>query len=346
MCACTARILSEIRRRRTYDHAVSVGVAALLFCVSLTVTLYAAAVFVDRLDHFGERLGLPEALLGVLTAVAADGPELSSAISALATGRHNVGLGVIVGANVFILAGALGFSALAAGPVAIRRETLVLEGSLGLGVAGATALFAFDAIPAWAAVAIIGALLAVYLLLIAFAEEGGVPPHPRHVLRRALGARHRKPRTREKVSAATIAIMLGAVAAIVLGSVLLVHSALRVGGAVGIPDILVGTLLLAILASLPNVYAGVRLGLARREAALVSEAMNSITFNLAGGVAIPALFVTFDTSGLEQADMLFLFGMSALTVALLAPKRGMGRGGGAVLIVLYLGFVVLQIVRT
>jgi cation:H+ antiporter len=324
---------------------MSVALAVLLFCASLGVTLYAAAVFVDRLDHLGERLGLPEAILGVLTAVAADGPELSSAISALARGRHDVGLGVVVGANVFILAGALGVSAVVAGPIAIRRETLVLEGSLGLGVAGAMTLFAFDAIPVWAAVAITGGLLAVYLLAIALAEEGGAPPHPRHVLRRALGARHRKASPRQRVSPTHVALMLAAAGAIVLGSVGMVHSALRLGGSAGIPDILVGTLLLAILASVPNVYAGIRLGLAHREAALVSEAMNSISINLVGGVAIPALFVTFASSGLEQADLLFLFVTTAFAVVLLAAKRGIGRAGGLVLIALWVGFVALQIVK-
>lgn len=343
MCARTARILSEIEQTRTYDHSVSVGLAALLFCFSLVVTLWAAAVFADRLDHFGERLGLPEAILGMLTAVAADGPELSSAITALAQGRHDVGIGVVVGANIFILAGALGVSAVIAGPIAIRRETLVLEGALGLGATGGVALFAFDVIPAWAVVTITGTLLAVYLLLIALAEEGGMPPRPRHILRRALGTRHRKASTRQRVSATHVVLMLAAAAAIVLGSVGMVHSALRLGHAANVPDILVGTLLLAVLASLPNVYAGIRLGRARREAALMSEAMNSITINLVGGVAVPALFVTFASTGLERADLLLLFAMTALTVVLLSPKRGMGRTGGAVLIVLWLGFVAAQI---
>jgi cation:H+ antiporter len=328
----------------TYDQAMPVGVAVPLFCLALVVTLYAAAVFTERLDHFGERLGLPEAILGVLTAVAADGPELSSAISALARGRHDVGLGVVAGANVFILAGALGGSALIAGPIVIRRETLALEGSLGLGASGAIALFALNVIPVWAAVAIIGTLIAVYLLLIAFAEEGGVPPRPRHLLQRALGARHPTPRHREKVSPKNVALMLAAAAAIVLGSTVMVRSALTLGDAANVPDILVGTLLLAVLASLPNVYAGIRLGLARRDAALVSEAMNSITINLAGGVAVPALFVTFDSTGLEKADLLLLFAMTTLTVVLLATKRGLRRLGGALLIGVWIGFAVAQIV--
>ena len=63
---------------------MSTGLAAVYFVVSLIATLYAAAVFAERLDHLGARLGLPEALLGLLTAAGADAPELASAIAAIA----------------------------------------------------------------------------------------------------------------------------------------------------------------------------------------------------------------------------------------------------------------------
>ena len=43
-----------------------------LFLVSIAVMLAASSVFAGRLDHIGLRLGLPEAVLGLLTALAAD----------------------------------------------------------------------------------------------------------------------------------------------------------------------------------------------------------------------------------------------------------------------------------
>ena len=51
--------------------------AAPLFLVSLAVTLAAARLFARRLDRLGVRFGFPEALIGLLTALAADGPEIS-----------------------------------------------------------------------------------------------------------------------------------------------------------------------------------------------------------------------------------------------------------------------------
>lgn len=301
--------------------------AAILFCVSLVATLYAASVFADRLDHLGELLGLPEAIIGLLTALAADGPELSSAIFALAQGRHDVGLGVVVGASLFNLATMLGFSALIAGPLILRRDEIALEGGVALAVVGAVVLWIFGVVPAWAALVIAGVAATTYVAIVGFTRERG----------RALGEHHRRHGRPPKE---TLLLIPVAAAVIVLGSVGMVHSALTLGGRAGVPDLLIGTLLLAVLTSLPNAYTGVRLGLARRSSALVSDAMNSNTINLLGGLLIPALFVTFDVSGVAKADLALLLGATALAVVLLT--RGMRRAGGVVLIATWVAFVVLQ----
>src|SRR6266568_9036396 len=102
------------------------------FLASLVVTLAAAAFFADRLDHIGLRLGLPEALLGLLTALAADAPEISSAIVALVQHEHAVAVGVVVGSNAFNLAAMLGLSAVVTARVRGRHEALELEAFVGL----------------------------------------------------------------------------------------------------------------------------------------------------------------------------------------------------------------------
>jgi cation:H+ antiporter len=103
-----------------------------LFLASLAVTLAAARLFARRLDRLGVRFGFPEALIGLLTALAADGPEISSALFALIKGANDVGVGVLVGSNGFNLAAMIGVSALLAEHVRLPREVLALEGLVGL----------------------------------------------------------------------------------------------------------------------------------------------------------------------------------------------------------------------
>ncbi|HEY5099785.1 MAG TPA: hypothetical protein VII54_07005 [Gaiellaceae bacterium] len=303
---------------------MSTGLAAVLFVVSLAATLYAAAVFAERLDHLGERLGLPEGLLGLLTAAGADAPELATAIAALATGAKSAGFGVVVGSNVFNIGAMIGVSALLCGNVRIQRDALALEGGVALAVTLVVVLLVFGVLPAWAAVT-----LALLLLI----------PYAAVALRRELGAR----RHPEGVDMRAVLLIPPALAIIVLGSIGMVHTGLQLGHMAGIPNVLVGVLVLAVVTSLPNAYTGIRLGLARRGAALVSETMNSNTINLVGGLAIPALFVTVaGGSGLERADGVWLLAATAIALVLLAPRRGMGRAGGMLLVASWIAFAAVQ----
>ena len=94
------------------------------FLVALGVTLASAAMFADRLDHVGARLDFTEVLLGVLTAVAADSPELSSSVAAILRGERAVGLGVVLGSNAFNLAAMIGVGAIVAGAIRPARAWL------------------------------------------------------------------------------------------------------------------------------------------------------------------------------------------------------------------------------
>jgi cation:H+ antiporter len=303
---------------------VSTGLAAVLFVVSLAATLYAASVFATRLDHLGARLGLPEGMVGLLTAAGADAPELSTAIAALVSGSGSVGFGVVVGSNVFNLAAMVGVSAFLCGNVRIARDALALEGGVALAVTAALVLVTFGVLPPWAALVVSLAVLVPYAIVAFRREFEG----------------HRRS---HQGGGRGFLLIPPAVAVIVLGSVGMVHAGLKLGHAAGLPDVLIGTLVLAVVTSIPNAFTGVRLGLARRGSALVSETFNSNTINLVGGLAIPALFVTVAGRGtLEKGDGIWLLAATAATIALLAPRGGMRRWGGVVLIASWIAFAAVQ----
>jgi len=325
---------------------VSTGLAAVYFVVSLVATLYAAAVFADRLDRLGTQIGLPEGVLGLLTAAGADAPELASAIAALATGSKSVGFGVVVGSNVFNIGAMIGLTTLACGCVKLRREALALEGGVAVGVTLVVVLLVFGVLPAWAAVTASFVLLLPYVAVLVLAEGHVLSMRRRLALRRTMGERHRRQQVRGRALWEPLLLIPPAVAAIVLGSIGMVHSAIRIGHAAGVPDVLVGTLVLAVVTSLPNAYTGVRLGLAKRGSALVSETMNSNTLNLVGGLAVPALFVAVEAgrAGLERADGIWLLGSTVLALALLVPHGGIRRAGGTLLVGSWVAFAVVQAV--
>ena len=58
-------------------------VALAVFVVSAVVALAASALLIVRLERIGARLSLSEAGLGLVAALAADLPEISTAVTAL-----------------------------------------------------------------------------------------------------------------------------------------------------------------------------------------------------------------------------------------------------------------------
>ncbi len=320
-----------------------------LFLVSLVVTLAAAQLFARRLDRLGVRFGFPEALIGLLTALAADGPEISSALFALAKGAHDVGVGVLVGSNGFNLAAMIGLSALLSGCVRLPREVLLLEGLVGLLItllAGAL-LLKWLSPPAAAGLSVV--VLIPYLTLVIagprllerLAEK---PRSPTARLARALHEHpgpERPPDALRNPTHHLLALIVVDVALIVAGSAGMVETALTLGGDWHVPNAVLGVLILAPLTSIPNAATAVRLGLARRGAALVGETFNSNTINLAAGVIVPSLFVTLAAlSTLGKLQFAWLVAATLLTLTMLARPGGMRRAGATALIALYFAFVV------
>ena len=313
----------------------------LLFLVSLAVTLAAAAFFARRLDRVGLRLGLPETLLGLLTALAADAPEVSSAIAALVKGEHAVGAGVVLGSNVFNLAAMIGLSAVLCGGIRIRREALAVEGAVGVAATVVVSALILKLIGAWAALALLVLVLVPYVVLLA----RGPARAPRQLVR-FFGERHRPDHVLAHGEAVLVpALMLvPALAIIVLGSTGMVESALNLAHRWSVPDVIVGILVLAILTSISNAFTAARLAFQGRGSAVVSETFNSNTTNLAFGIALPALFISIgSTSDLSRFDLGWLLLMTLVTIALFARRGGVTRSGGAAILLLYAVFVAVQI---
>jgi cation:H+ antiporter len=301
-----------------------------VFLASIALMLWAAAAFARRLDHIGERLGMPEALLGLLTALAADAPELSSAITALVSHQSSVAVGVVVGSNAFNLAAMLGLSALVAARVRARHSVFQLEAFAGLWFAGVC----LAVVAGWLG----GRIGLVLVVLVA------IP----YVI--SLGRSERSERRRESAidvlreCRQLVLILMLALGVIVAGSVGAVHAATDLGHAWSVPDTIVGVLVLAILTSLPNAWTGVRFGLQGRGSALMSETMNSNSINLVAGLALPAALGSFvGFSRLDMFDLAWLLGMTGVAVVLFGRRDGGGRLAGALLIALYAVFVAVQL---
>jgi cation:H+ antiporter len=139
-----------------------------------------------------------------------------------------------------------------------------------------------------------------------------------------------------------------ALVVIVAGSLVMVTTALLLGQRWHVPDVVLGTVALAAITGLPNLYAAVRLALRDDGATVVSEAFNSNTLNLVVGLGLPAVVIGAQARASGVASSLaWLGGMTVAAIAIAALQRGLTRTGGAAIVLLYAGFlaVLLQSAR-
>jgi cation:H+ antiporter len=323
------------------------GAWAVVFAVAACASLAASGVLVRRIEMFAARLGVTEAILGLVSALAANSPEITSAVTALAQGQRDIGIGVVLGSNVFNLAALLGVGALVAGAIRLHRAATVLTGSVGAWVA------------LWA-LAVIGAgfdprhaLFAVLVVLVPYVVVAAtprilhrlpLPPRWSGMIRVALFEEETELAEMVRPARGTWrdAVVGGVtLVVVVVASAVMERSAATVGDALHIPTIVIGGLVLAAVTSLPNAVAAVYLAGRGRGAAVLSETMNSNTLNVVIGLLVPASLIGLGSAAAGGAVIAAAFaaGLTLVALTLAYVGRGLTRWSGALLVVGYVGFV-------
>ena len=145
---------------------MSVGLSVVAFVIGAIVSLATSWVLVSRLERVGERFGLSEALLGMVAALAADAPEITASVTALAHHQATVGAGVVLGSNVFNLAALLGLGAVAAGSIGLHRKVVVFSGTVAMAVGAVCLLSVGGQLAAGAGLALVLAVLVPFVALL------------------------------------------------------------------------------------------------------------------------------------------------------------------------------------
>jgi cation:H+ antiporter len=328
---------------------VSDAALVALFLGSAALSLAASWLLVNSLERVAARLGLTEALLGIVAALAADTPEITAAATALGRHQARTGAGVVIGSNVFNLAALLGLSAVVAGRVVLHRRVIELGGAVALWIAICCLLVVAHALSALAGLLAVAAALGPYVVLLGRGPDRiqrlRLPARWRDWLRAAVHEEEieladaiHPPRghARDALLAVT------AVAVVVAASIAMERSASTLGGHNGISEIVIGGLVLAAATSLPNAVAAVYLAARGRGRAVLSTALNSNAINVLAGLLVPGVIVGLGTT---SAQTLFVAASYvALTAAALASAYlagGLSRLSGALVIGAYIGFAVV-----
>jgi len=322
------------------------ALAAPAFLAGAAVSLLTSLVLVTRLERVGERLGLSEALLGIVAALAADAPEVTAAVTAVAHHQPQVGAGVILGSNVFNLAALLGLGAVVAGRINLHRKVVLLGGILAVWVAAVSLTVVVGAVPAAWGLAMAGGVLALYLVVLGREGRGlerlPIPRRWAAWLRSAVSEEELELEEAIRPARGRWTDALAAVLAltvVVAASVTMERAASVLGARWAVPELVTGGLVLAAVTSLPNAVAAVYLAARGRGAATLSTALNSNTLNVVAGLLVPAAVLGLGRPSGQAVLITVWYVLLTLAVLALAYRhRGLRRVTGALIIVAYAAF--------
>jgi cation:H+ antiporter len=325
---------------------VSDPLLGVAFALAATVSLAASWLLVTSLERVGARLGLSEALLGLLAALAADAPEITAAVTALVRHDQRVGAGVVIGSNVFNLAALLGFSAVLAGQIALHRRVIELAGSVALWIAAVTLVVVTGVISPLVGLLLVSAVLAPYVVILGVRHErlarSRLPAGITRWLITALSEEELElePAIHPRRGGARDALLAtGAVVVVVGASIAMERAASELGTRHGVPAIVVGALVLAGVTSLPNAVAAVYLAMQDRGTAVLSTSLNSNALNVFAGLLIPTTILGLGAPSTQTTFVAASYlAMTVLALVTAYLNRGLRRGPGLVIIGAYLLF--------
>ncbi len=321
--------------------------AVALFLVSALISLVASWLLVSRLERLGERLGMSDVVLGMLAALAADAPEITSAISAISQHQQQVGAGVVLGSNVFNLAALLGLGAVVAGAVSLHRRVILFSGGVAMWIALACLAAVMGLVPA-----VVGLVLALGGVSIYAVALGAGPDRlarlrlPRRWIAWLCTAILEEqvevgPAVRTRPGGVRDAcVAAAALALVVAASVAMERVASFLGTRWAVPEIVVGGLVLAAVTSLPNAVAAVYLAAGGKGSAALSTAVTSNNLNVALGLLIPGAFLGLGVPSVQTTLVTgWYIGLTAFTLLIAYRNRGLRRTDGAIIIGAYVVFI-------
>jgi len=281
-------------------------------------------------------LGVSSLLIGLtVVAFGTSAPELAVTLTAATSGRDSLALANVVGSNVANLLLVLGLAAVIRPLVAPRKLIRVDAPAMVLATLTLTAFAtAGGALQRWQG-AVLLAGLGVYLVVTYLQSRRGEPD--------ALND-EATPAPRRLHPSALVLVVLGFVA-LTFGSDLIVLGAVGIAEDAGLSERLVGTTIVAIGTSLPEITTCVVAAWRRQPAIALGNIIGSNLFNILfvlGAVSLVAAPVEFAPSAL-RLDVPVMAGAAVLAMAILATGRRLRRIEGVGLLALYAGYLALTL---
>jgi len=252
-------------------------ILTLQFIGGLLTLIGGAELLVKGSTRMAGGFGIPSLLVGLtVVAVGTSSPEIAVSLKATLSGETDLTVGNIVGSNIANILLILGVAAIAS-PLEVKRRIVRQDAPILLGISVLVYLLAFDGYLSYIEGSLLLILQVGYLVYVikgARRAKDGLEESPSPV--------RADPRPAYTKGAVFIdlALALGGLGLLVLGSGWLVDSASTLARMFGVSELIIGLTLVAVGTSLPELATSIMAGLRGETDLAVGSAVGSNIFNL------------------------------------------------------------------
>jgi cation:H+ antiporter len=311
--------------------------------ISLIIVVKSADVFVDNLVEIGSVLGISEIILGVTaSAIGTSLPEFGSALIASLSGSVDIGVGTVIGSNIWNIAGILGISATVSGVIRTNKKGLTRDWLMTLITGIILLIFMFFGDIHWSASIIMVAAYGYYLYLLIKSQRE--QNHVKSLEEEKIDESENN-QNKRNIDKKTIALVVIGLIGLIIGCRILVFSGVELARIAGIPAMIMGLFTLAIGTSIPELVVTLSSAMKGLHDLSIGTVLGSNTFNILIGIGIPALLMTVPVEPLSLTfdAPVMLFVTVLLMVLIKAGKMKLNRIAGIILIASYITYAVIRL---
>jgi cation:H+ antiporter len=319
-----------------------------ILAISLIVVLKSADVFVDNLVEISGALGISEIILGVTaSAIGTSLPEFGSAVIASMSGSVEIGVGTVIGSNIWNIAGILGISATVSGLIRTNKEGLTRDWLMMLLTSLILIFFMLFGDINWSASVVMITAYCVYLwfLIRSQRKNNTSEKYNLKIESEQITNNLAEPDSPKTINKKSIAMLVIGLAGLIVGCRLLVYSGVELATIIGIPEMIMGLFTLAIGTSIPELVVTLFSAMKGLHDLSIGTVLGSNTFNIIIGIGIPALILGVPVERLSLVfDAPVMLFVTVLLMALIKMGKGkLNRWGGIILMITYVSYAVIRI---
>jgi cation:H+ antiporter len=272
----------------------------ILLFSGLVFLIIGAEVLVRGASRIAGGIGISPLVIGLtIVAFGTSSPELAVSIKSALSGQANIALGNVVGSNIFNVLFILGLAALII-PLRVSRQLIRMEIPLMIGVSAMVLFFAMDQMISRFDGWILFAGLAGYIgFLIYKNRKNDITTS--NSGQKFTSDKNKNGKTRWSLN---IAMVIGGLILLVIGSRWLVDSAVTFTKYLGVSELVIGLTIIAAGTSLPEVVTSVIAAIRGERDIAVGNVVGSNIFNIMGVLGLAGIIAP---AGIEVSEALYHF---------------------------------------